>query len=163
VVLNQERGQGSSQGGMTSPPPLRRHCGTATMNNPIPSRLARLAQTSQNRAHTRRRVLHLYREWYRGAPEIVSMYALDLPPSVIRHTIREKFEHNRHVDDLQVIDRLIHQSRSDYQEALNGWLPSTHVRSVFLQSKHREPKTFLQKFFEGRDGDQVLAGPPEFR
>lgn len=80
---------------------------------------------------------------------MVTMYALDVPPSYVRNSIREKFERNRHVDDIQVIDRLLHQSRSDYQEAMNGWLPSSHVKGILLQSKHREQKTFLQNFFAG--------------
>lgn len=80
---------------------------------------------------------------------MISMYALDVPPSQIRHIIRERFERNRDVDDMKVIDRLLHQSRVSYQEAMNGWLPSTSVKSILLQDKGRQQKTFLQSFFEG--------------
>jgi len=133
------------------------------MSSPIPARLARLAQMSPDRAHARRRAIQMYREWYRSAPEMVTMYALDAPPSQIRHFIRERFEANRHVDDLHVIDRLLHQSRVNYQEAMNGWLPSSHVKGLLLESKLREQKTFLQKFFAGRDGEQVIPAPADLR
>jgi len=132
-------------------------------SSPIPSRLARLAQVSANREQARRRTIQMYREWYRSVPEMISMYALDTPPSQARNIIRERFERNRHVDDLKVIDRLLHQSRVAYQEAMNGWLPDTSVKSILLVSKHREQKPFLQRFFEGRDGEQVLAAPPDLR
>jgi NADH dehydrogenase (ubiquinone) 1 alpha subcomplex subunit 6 len=112
---------------------------------------------------------------------MVSMYILDTPPSQIRQSIRERFERNRHVDDIKVIDRLIHQSRSAYQEAMNGWLPSTMAREVLIVSRGKQQKSFLQKFyegewsllscssyhevilFEGRDGEQVLAAPQDLR
>ena len=55
------------------------------------------------------------------APEIVSVYALPISPSMIRLKIRQDFERNRHVKDLGVIDMLLHKNQQEYQETMNCW------------------------------------------
>ncbi|KAH8084908.1 NADH-ubiquinone oxidoreductase Complex1 subunit [Cristinia sonorae] len=122
----------------------------------IPARLARAAQTSANTAEARSRVLKLYRDWYRAAPEIVSLYTLNVSPAYFRHVIRQEFEANRHVTDLKVIDVLLQKSRVEYQETVNCWKTVDHVMGILLRPKGRPQRTFLQKFYEGRDEDQVL-------
>jgi len=84
------------------------------------------------------------------APEICSLYALDVSPSRIRYAIRQKFENNRSVTDPRAIDVLIHKSRQDYQETVNLWKQNDHIYGIFLANEHpKAPKTFLQKFYEG--------------
>ncbi|TCD67130.1 hypothetical protein EIP91_000470 [Steccherinum ochraceum] len=122
----------------------------------IPSRLARATQTSVNHAEARSRVFKLYRDWYRGAPEIVSVYALNVSPATVRHAIRQQFEENRYVTDLKVIDMLLLKSRQEYQETINCWKTIDHVMGILLRPKGRPQRSFLEKFYEGRDEDQVL-------
>ncbi|KAI9508049.1 NdufA6 NADH-ubiquinone oxidoreductase 14.8 kDa subunit [Russula earlei] len=126
----------------------------------IPTRLARAATVSTSSVHQRRRVLDLYREWMRGTPEICALYCLDVPPSAVRAVIRQRFEKNRYVSDPKVIDVLIHKSRQEYQEAVNFWKQEPHVLGPFLNNRDRPHRTFLQKFFEGRDEDAVLPASP---
>lgn len=84
------------------------------------------------------------------APEICSLYALDVSPARIRYAIRQKFENNRSVTDLRAIDVLIHKSRQDYQETVNLWKQNDHILGLFLTDEgQKAPKTFLQKFYEG--------------
>ncbi|KAK7688532.1 hypothetical protein QCA50_008070 [Cerrena zonata] len=122
----------------------------------IPARLARTATMSSGPAEARTKVLKLYRDWYRGAPEICTLYSLGLTPGYIRHAIRQRFEENRHVTDVRVIDHLLLKGRQDYQETMNSWKQNDHVVGILLAPRGRPQQTFMQKFLEGRDEDQVL-------
>ncbi|KAF8174901.1 hypothetical protein BJ912DRAFT_931337 [Pholiota molesta] len=133
--------------------------------NTIPSRLATLSRTSSGPAESRARVLKLYRDWYRScavakpspqAPEICAIYALGVSPAYVRHAIRRRFEHNRHVTDQRAIDVLLLKGRQDYQETVNVWKQTDHVLGILLEPQERPRRTFLQKFYEGRDEDAVL-------
>ena len=145
----------------------------------IPTRLARAATVSTSSSHQRNRVLDLYREWMRGvrfqflpflrfsfpnltrfllahahetrsqAPEICTLYCLNVPPSAVRAVIRQRFEKNRYVSDPKVIDVLIHKSRQDYQEAVNFWKQEPRVLGPLLSNRDRPHRTFMQKFLEG--------------
>ncbi|KAF9529091.1 NdufA6 NADH-ubiquinone oxidoreductase 14.8 kDa subunit [Crepidotus variabilis] len=124
----------------------------------IPSRLATLSRTSVSAAESRKRVIKLYRDWYRSAPEICALFALNYSPGYVRYAIRQKFEANRHVTNQKAIDVLILKGRQEYQETLNGWKMMDQVTGILLDTKalERPNKTFLQKFYEGRDGDGVI-------
>ncbi|KAI9454240.1 hypothetical protein BJY52DRAFT_1205290 [Lactarius psammicola] len=127
----------------------------------IPTRLARAATQSTSSAHQRKRVLELYRDWMRGAPEICVLYALDVPPSAVRAVIRQRFERNRYVSDPKLVDILLHKSRQEYQETVNFWKQEPHVLGPLLTGNRERPhRTFMQKFFEGRDEDAVLPASP---
>ena len=83
------------------------------------------------------------------APEIVSLYALNVSPAYIRHCVRQHFEQNRYVSDTRVVDVLIQKGRIEYQETMNCWKQLDHIMGILLQPKGRPPRTFLQKFYEG--------------
>ncbi|KAG7094134.1 hypothetical protein E1B28_007746 [Marasmius oreades] len=121
----------------------------------MPSRLARSATISRSPEEARKRVIQLYRDWYRSAPEIVTIYSLNMSPAYVRHQIRKKFERNRHVTDARAIDVLLLKSRQDFQETLNIWKMADHVNGILLNDTDRPQRTFLQKFYEGRDEDAV--------
>lgn len=55
------------------------------------------------------------------APEIVSLYALNVAPSMIRLKIRQDFEKNKEITDLPIIDMLLHKNQQEYQETMNCW------------------------------------------
>ena len=83
------------------------------------------------------------------APEIVSLYALNVTPAYVRHCVRQHFEQNRHVSDTRVVDVLLQKGRIEYQETMNCWKQLDHIMGILLQPKGRPPRTFLQKFYEG--------------
>ncbi|KDQ16909.1 hypothetical protein BOTBODRAFT_30288 [Botryobasidium botryosum FD-172 SS1] len=126
----------------------------------IPSRLAQSSRSSSSFLQARKRSIQLYREWYRSAPEIVSLYGLNVSPVIIRARIREQFEKNRYVEDLSVIDLLLHKGRQDYQEIMNCWQQEPHILGILLKEPVKRPQTFLQKFYEGRDELAVLPASP---
>jgi NADH dehydrogenase (ubiquinone) 1 alpha subcomplex subunit 6 len=133
----------------------------------IPARLAQVTRASTSPADARSRVITMYRDWYRAvciqpapysapiltptlqAPEVVNQYALDVSPTQLRHAIRMRFERNRNVTELRVIDVLLLKSRQEYQETLNMWKQPDHIYGILLQPKDRPSRTFLQKFYEG--------------
>ncbi|EJD05067.1 uncharacterized protein FOMMEDRAFT_105306 [Fomitiporia mediterranea MF3/22] len=122
----------------------------------IPARLAQMTRTSGNSQVARQRVLELYRDWYRSAPEIVESFTLNTTPNEVRRIIRAEFERNRYVTDPKAIDVLVQKGRQTYQETMNCWAQDSHVLGIFLAPKDRPQRTFMQKFLEGRDEDQVL-------
>lgn len=123
----------------------------------IPARLARTTAVSASPTHARQRVLQLYRDWYRGAPEICTLFALNVPASQIRAAVRQQFEKNRYVSDPKVIDVLLLKGRQDYQETLNCWQQEPHILGILLEKRDRPQRSFLQKFYEGREDDVVPA------
>ncbi|TFY70779.1 hypothetical protein EVG20_g2232 [Dentipellis fragilis] len=124
----------------------------------IPSRLARATSTSSGPAEARKKVFELYRDWYRAAPEICTLYSLDVTAPYVRAAIRREFERNRYVTDVKVIDILLLKGRQEFQETMNCWKQEPHVLGLLLESnfKDRPQRTFLQKFYEGRDEDAVI-------
>ncbi|KAF4612068.1 hypothetical protein D9613_003880 [Agrocybe pediades] len=121
----------------------------------IPARLATLTKTSSGLKESRKRAIKLYRDWYRSAPEICTIYALDVSPDYVRHAIRQRFERNRNVTDQRAIDVLLLKSRQDYQETMNCWKQIDHVLGITLEPQDRPQRTFLQKFYEGKDEEAI--------
>ncbi|KAG9102904.1 hypothetical protein FRC06_000823 [Ceratobasidium sp. 370] len=100
---------------------------------------------------------------YVQAPEIVSIYGLNVPPSLIRLRVREKFEQYRYVTDPAVIDVLLHKGRQEYQETMNCWKQEPHIMGGLLKDSHEGSaigQTFLQKFYSGRDEESVRIASP---
>ncbi|KAG8727305.1 hypothetical protein FRC12_022616 [Ceratobasidium sp. 428] len=129
----------------------------------IPSRLSRLSQSSASLIDARKRSIQLYRDWYRSAPEIIAIYGLNVPPSLIRLRIREKFEQYRYVTDPAVVDVLLHKGRLEYQETMNCWKQEPHIMGGLLKDSHEGSavgQTFLQKFYSGRDEESVRIASP---
>lgn len=87
----------------------------------IPARLAQSVKIATTHEEARIRVINAYRHWYRSAPEICALYALNVSPSAIRLKIREDFEKVRNVSDLKVINLLLHKNWVEYQETMNCW------------------------------------------
>ena len=52
---------------------------------------------------------------------IVDLYGLDVSVYDLRSKIRQGFERNSHVTDLNVIDILHHKGRQEFQETINVW------------------------------------------
>jgi hypothetical protein len=80
---------------------------------------------------------------------MVLIHGLTIPPSLIRSRIRAEFERHRYVEDPAVLDILIQKNRQSFQEIMNAWSQESHILGVLLKDKSKEPKTFLQKFYEG--------------
>lgn len=61
------------------------------------------------------------------APEIVNLYMLEIPTSAVRAKIRQEFERNRFVQQMQIVDVLLAKSNAEFQETMNYWKQTPHI------------------------------------
>ncbi|KAJ6567847.1 NADH dehydrogenase 1 alpha subcomplex subunit 6 [Mycena sp. CBHHK59/15] len=118
----------------------------------IPARLAQVTRPSTSPLDARQRVIQMYRDWYRAAPEVVDQYALDVSPTQLRHAVRMRFEANRNVTDPRVIDVLLLKSRQEFQETLNMWKQPDHIYGILLKPKRGQPEPSCRR----RDEEAVV-------
>nr|QBH67471.1 hypothetical protein UE_1405 [Ustilago esculenta] len=127
----------------------------------IPSRLAQTTRISRTLEEARQRSTALYRNFYRSAPEICALYALDVPPSTLRAKFRTQFEKNKTIKDLAVLDLMLLKAQQEYQETMNGWKQVPHIMKWFAEEEApARPEGFLEKFYVSRDegrGPVVMA------
>lgn len=67
---------------------------------------------SRTPEEARRRVLHLYRAWYRQLPYIVKEYGYTYMSATLpqlQQKLREEFIKNKDVKDIRIIDLLVHR------------------------------------------------------
>ncbi|CAH8571490.1 unnamed protein product [Schistosoma rodhaini] len=109
---------------------------------------------SRNHAEARRRVISLYRAWYRQLPFIPKEYShssVDLTVPVLHARLREEFRKNKDIKDLRIIDLLIHRWQNELLEVAHLWKSDTHVMDFFREDYRPEkPKDFLDKFLSGK-------------
>ncbi|KAI1513277.1 hypothetical protein L13192_01338 [Pyrenophora tritici-repentis] len=119
-----------------------------------PTYLAQRTRSSVNWSDAKRRVIHSYRDWLRSAPEIQTMYSLNLPVSTLRTKMRQEFERHRYVNQLKTVDVLLFNSHQEFQETLNFWKQLSHVLKYFRaeeEPKARLQTNFINGFLEGRN------------
>jgi len=119
-----------------------------------PTYLAQRTRSSVNWSDAKRRVIHSYRDWLRSAPEIQTMYSLNMPVSTLRTKMRQEFERHRYVNQLKTVDVLLFNSHQEFQETLNFWKQLSHVLKYFRAEedpKARLPSNFINGFLEGRN------------
>ncbi|KFY30068.1 hypothetical protein V493_02151 [Pseudogymnoascus sp. VKM F-4281 (FW-2241)] len=119
-----------------------------------PTYLAQRTRQSVNWNDAQRRVAKSYREWIRSAPEIQTMYSLNISVGELRTKMREQFERHRYVKQLPVVDMLLFQSHAEYQETLNYWKQLPHILKYFRAEEDPTahlPKDFMSGFLEGRN------------
>ncbi|KAF9694893.1 hypothetical protein EKO04_006949 [Ascochyta lentis] len=119
-----------------------------------PTYLAQRTRSSVNWTDAKKRVIHSYRDWLRSAPEIQTMYSLNLPVSTLRTKMRQEFERHRYVNQMKTVDVLLFNSHQEYQETLNFWKQLSHVLKYFRAEedpKARLPANFIDGFLEGRN------------
>ncbi|KAF9931713.1 hypothetical protein BGZ65_004763 [Modicella reniformis] len=122
------------------------------MSSAMAAHLSVVTSQTPSLAAAHMKVIHLYRDFQRGVPEIMRTHQLDVPMSQIRTKIREEFERHRDVKDLAVIDILLLKGRQEYQETLNAWKQETHIMRYFIKDEAPpKPEGFLEKFLSGRD------------
>ncbi len=64
--------------------------------------------------------------------------------------LRKKFEENKHVKDIRVVDMLVIKGQQDLKEVVEVWAQPNHIMSKFFREAHKErPKDFMSKFLSG--------------
>ncbi|XP_023222809.1 NADH dehydrogenase [ubiquinone] 1 alpha subcomplex subunit 6-like [Centruroides sculpturatus] len=106
---------------------------------------------SVDTAEARRRVLNLYKAWYRQIPYICSEYYIPVSAQQGREKLRELFNKNKYVSDIRAIDMLVIKGQMELVEAMNAWKQKTHIMAYFQDTANKKPTDFLSKFFAGQE------------
>lgn len=109
---------------------------------------------SLNRTEAHRRVMNLYRAWYRQVPYILHVNPdLPLTEKQMYDKIRELFYQNRHVTDVRVIDMLVIKGQMELNETVYRWKQHCHIMNWFKETHTPKPKDFISKFLAGKDSE----------
>ncbi len=74
---------------------------------------------SRDESEARHRVLALYKAWHRQIPFMMRRYDLPISSETAYRQLRKKFEENKHVQDVRVIDMLVIKvSKDDSTDSL---------------------------------------------
>ncbi|XP_033326811.2 NADH dehydrogenase (ubiquinone) B14 subunit [Megalopta genalis] len=106
---------------------------------------------SINREDAHRRVIALYKAYYRQIPQTMLDY--DIPKSVTecRKKLKEEFLKNQHVVDIRVIDILVLKGQMQLQEVSQAWIPKGRLMDVWKETEVAKPTDFMSKFLSGQD------------
>jgi len=108
---------------------------------------------SLNKVDARRRVLNLYRAWYRQIPYICHEFELPVNAKHMRDKVRELFFANKHITDIRVIDMLVVRGQMELNDTVNKFKSHTHVMTYFQDPNTQKPKDFLSKFLAGHNNE----------
>ena len=108
---------------------------------------------SLNREEAHRRVLNLYRAWYRQVPYILHANPqLPLTEKMMFDKVREKFYQNSDVTDVRVIDMLVIKGQMELNETVLRFKTEDHILNWFKETHSpARPKDFISKFLAGKD------------
>lgn len=112
---------------------------------------AETTKRSLTAADMRKRVLHLYRKFIRNSQEFSNLYELDMPVSNIKTKIRQEFERNRYVKNIDITNVLYMKGQMEFQELVNFWKQQCHVLNYFDEQTSKDvPKSdFVSGFLKG--------------
>ncbi|ODV69513.1 NADH dehydrogenase, alpha subcomplex, subunit 6, partial [Hyphopichia burtonii NRRL Y-1933] len=118
----------------------------------LATEFAETTRRSATSADMRKRVLHLYRKYIRSSREFCDLYELDMPVSNVKTKIRQEFERQRFVKDLEVSNVLYMKGQMEYQELMNFWKQQCHVLRYFEDQDQYgavDKNDFVKNFLRG--------------
>lgn len=108
---------------------------------------------SLDKKEARRRVLNLYRAWYRQTPYILHETDLQINVKQMRSKVRELILANKDITDIRVIDMMVIRGQMELNDTVNKFKSQCHVLAYFNESDNPPPKDFLSKFLAGKSSE----------
>ncbi|CAG9806208.1 unnamed protein product [Chironomus riparius] len=106
---------------------------------------------SLDRDEARRRVLNLYKAWYRTIPFIVDKFDIPKSEEQCKSKLREMFLRHKEVSDVRVIDMLVIKGQMELKECTKQWKQKGHVMNYWQETVEPKPADFLSKFMSGQN------------
>ncbi|KAF5278370.1 hypothetical protein FQA39_LY05859 [Lamprigera yunnana] len=104
---------------------------------------------SLDRGEAKRRVINLYKAWYKEVPYIVRQFDIAKSEEQCRVLLRQEFVKHENVTDIRIIDMLIVKGQMELQECVENWKQKGHVMDLFKEHIEKKPTDFLSKFIAG--------------
>ncbi|KAK6625715.1 hypothetical protein RUM43_006014 [Polyplax serrata] len=106
---------------------------------------------STDQSEAKRRVINLYKAWYRHIPVMVIKHKLPLTISHARGKLKNEFVKHKDLKDIRVIDMLVIKGEMELKEVVTGWKQKCHVMYMVQDTTLPRPTTFMSKFLAGSD------------
>lgn len=103
---------------------------------------------SSSNEEAKKRVLNLYKLWYRQVPYVVNDFDIPLTVEQCRAKIRSEFEANKHLTDMRAIDVLVVKGQMDLVETAEIWKQRSHVMTMFEGKVSKKSDGFLNDFYK---------------
>lgn len=101
---------------------------------------------SADNEEAKKRVLNLYKLWYRQVPYVVTDYDVPITNKQCHERVRGEFEKNRHLTDMRAIDVLVIKGQMELIETAEIWKQRSHVMAYFEEQKKKGD--FLSEFYK---------------
>lgn len=101
-----------------------------------------------SRIESRRRVVDLYKSWYRQLPSLVHDYKLNVTAEEARSKLRETFARNSGLTNLGQIHSLVMHGQIELNELMLNFKEPCHFYKYFRTTSQRKPDDFLSKFLQ---------------
>lgn len=101
---------------------------------------------SVDRDQAKRRVLNLYKAWFRQLGFIVRRFDIPKTYQQVRTKLREEFLKNKDMNDSRAKDMLVIRGHMLLQEVMEVWLQKPHLMRMYLESVEPKPEDFMGKF-----------------
>ena len=122
------------------------------MATPVKTAIKRVKPIlSLNPADARRRVITLYKAWYRQIPFLRQGYDINKTELQCRKKLREEFMRHANVTDIRVIDLLTVKGQMELQETAMLWKTTGGLMNYWKETCEPKPKDFMSKFLAGRE------------
>ncbi|KAJ2949015.1 hypothetical protein O0L34_g5956 [Tuta absoluta] len=106
---------------------------------------------SLNHEEAKKRVLSLYKTWYRQIPVLVHEFDISKTEEQCKAKLKEMFLANKHVTDVRVIDMLVIKGQMELEECVKSWKQKGHIMAYFAPTIEPKPDDFLSKFFNNNE------------
>nr|XP_026499739.1 NADH dehydrogenase [ubiquinone] 1 alpha subcomplex subunit 6-like [Vanessa tameamea] len=106
---------------------------------------------SRDRREAHRRVISLYRAYFRYIPYLVKHFDIPKSEENCRKKLREYFYKNACINDLRIIDIMVIKGFINLKEVTHQWQQKGHIMAHWHPTYEPKPCDFIGKFLANLD------------